>query len=274
MTTALPPPSSLPAAADASRDAEARDRRREALGHRRHRVRVRVERFQIGRWIRDELASIEASNAALGCARMAEVETKPDGAVLTITLNRPDVLNAFNAAMHEALGRGAGGSGGPVGARGRAHGSGPWLLRRPGPDRVPRVARRHRRPPAEQLPPERARDPRAREAGDRGRQRRRSRRGPLVRLRLRPAHRRRLGELRPGLHQHRPRPGLGRHVLHRPPAGLRARVRVDDLGPQAHGRRGSRVGARLGGRRGRRAGRAAPQSSPPSTRRARPAASA
>jgi len=35
---------------------------------------------------------------------MAEVETQRDGAVLTITLNRPDVLNAFNAAMHQALG--------------------------------------------------------------------------------------------------------------------------------------------------------------------------
>jgi 2-(1,2-epoxy-1,2-dihydrophenyl)acetyl-CoA isomerase len=34
---------------------------------------------------------------------MAEVETSRDGAVLTITLNRPDVLNAFNGAMHEAL---------------------------------------------------------------------------------------------------------------------------------------------------------------------------
>jgi 2-(1,2-epoxy-1,2-dihydrophenyl)acetyl-CoA isomerase len=34
---------------------------------------------------------------------MAEVETSRDGAVLTITLNRPEVLNAFNAAMHEAL---------------------------------------------------------------------------------------------------------------------------------------------------------------------------
>jgi 2-(1,2-epoxy-1,2-dihydrophenyl)acetyl-CoA isomerase len=33
---------------------------------------------------------------------MAEVETQRDGAV--ITLNRPDVLNAFNAAMHQALG--------------------------------------------------------------------------------------------------------------------------------------------------------------------------
>ena len=35
---------------------------------------------------------------------MAEVETSQDGAVLTITLNRPDVLNAFNTSMHAALG--------------------------------------------------------------------------------------------------------------------------------------------------------------------------
>ncbi len=35
---------------------------------------------------------------------MAEVETSRDGGVLTITLNRPDVLNAFNASMHDALG--------------------------------------------------------------------------------------------------------------------------------------------------------------------------
>src|SRR5262245_46783425 len=35
---------------------------------------------------------------------MAEVETSRDGGMLTITLNRPDVLNAFNASMHEALG--------------------------------------------------------------------------------------------------------------------------------------------------------------------------
>jgi 2-(1,2-epoxy-1,2-dihydrophenyl)acetyl-CoA isomerase len=34
---------------------------------------------------------------------MAEVETSRDSAVLTITLNRPDVLNALDAAMHRAL---------------------------------------------------------------------------------------------------------------------------------------------------------------------------
>jgi 2-(1,2-epoxy-1,2-dihydrophenyl)acetyl-CoA isomerase len=34
---------------------------------------------------------------------MAEVETSREGGVLTITLNRPDVLNAFNAEMHKGL---------------------------------------------------------------------------------------------------------------------------------------------------------------------------
>jgi 2-(1,2-epoxy-1,2-dihydrophenyl)acetyl-CoA isomerase len=34
---------------------------------------------------------------------MAEVEVTRDGAVLTLTLNRPDVLNAFDAAMHKAF---------------------------------------------------------------------------------------------------------------------------------------------------------------------------
>jgi 2-(1,2-epoxy-1,2-dihydrophenyl)acetyl-CoA isomerase len=34
---------------------------------------------------------------------MTEVLTARDGAVLTITLNRPDVYNAFNRALHDAL---------------------------------------------------------------------------------------------------------------------------------------------------------------------------
>jgi 2-(1,2-epoxy-1,2-dihydrophenyl)acetyl-CoA isomerase len=34
---------------------------------------------------------------------MPEVEVARDGGVLTITLNRPDVLNAFDAAMHRGL---------------------------------------------------------------------------------------------------------------------------------------------------------------------------
>jgi 2-(1,2-epoxy-1,2-dihydrophenyl)acetyl-CoA isomerase len=34
---------------------------------------------------------------------MAEVETSRDGATLTITLNRPDVLNALDAAVHSGL---------------------------------------------------------------------------------------------------------------------------------------------------------------------------
>ena len=34
---------------------------------------------------------------------MAEVEVTRDGAVQTITLNRPDVINAFNRALHDGL---------------------------------------------------------------------------------------------------------------------------------------------------------------------------
>jgi 2-(1,2-epoxy-1,2-dihydrophenyl)acetyl-CoA isomerase len=34
---------------------------------------------------------------------VAEVETQSDGGVMTITLNRPEVLNAFDSAMHEAF---------------------------------------------------------------------------------------------------------------------------------------------------------------------------
>src|SRR2546423_475602 len=37
---------------------------------------------------------------------MAEVEVTRDGAVLTLTLNRPDVLNAINGAVHRGIAAG------------------------------------------------------------------------------------------------------------------------------------------------------------------------
>ena len=71
---------------------------------------------------------------------MSEVLTARDGGVLTITLNRPDVLNAFNGACTRrcatALERGALARR----ARRRAHGRRPRLLLRPGPEGVPRGA--------------------------------------------------------------------------------------------------------------------------------------
>jgi 2-(1,2-epoxy-1,2-dihydrophenyl)acetyl-CoA isomerase len=45
---------------------------------------------------------------------MAEVETSRDGAVLTVTLNRPDVLNALNESMHKELAAGLKEAGDPA----------------------------------------------------------------------------------------------------------------------------------------------------------------
>ena len=122
-------------------------------------------------------------------AAMAEVETQRDGAVLTITLNRPDVLNAFNGAMHKALGAalkearddevravvitGAG--------RGFCVGQDLTEFRD--------ARRRHRRPAALDLPPEHPRDQSAREAGHRRGERCRRRRRDVVRVRMRHPHR-------------------------------------------------------------------------------------
>jgi 2-(1,2-epoxy-1,2-dihydrophenyl)acetyl-CoA isomerase len=44
---------------------------------------------------------------------VAEVETQRDGGVLAITLNRPDVLNAFDSAMHAAFKEALGEAGEP-----------------------------------------------------------------------------------------------------------------------------------------------------------------
>src|SRR5262249_36888915 len=56
--------------------------------------------------------------------RMAEVETSREGGVLTITLNRPDVLNAFNASMHQALGEALAAAGDAAGGAGVLTGAG------------------------------------------------------------------------------------------------------------------------------------------------------
>ena len=94
-------------------------------------------------------------------------------AVLTITLNRPDVLNALNRAVHAGIAARSSEAQDPVGPRRRDHRRRPRLLRRPGPPGVRERRGRRRREPARQLPPQRARDPRAREARDRRGQRRR-----------------------------------------------------------------------------------------------------
>ena len=111
---------------------------------------------------------------------MAEVETRRDGAVLTITLNRPDVLNAFNAAMHRALAGALRDARDPevravvLTGAGRGFCVGQDLTEfSEAPGDIAAT-------PARELPPERARDPRAGEAGARSGERRRGRRGMSI----------------------------------------------------------------------------------------------
>ena len=114
---------------------------------------------------------------------MAEVETSRDGGVLTITLNRPDVLNAFNGALHKQLGRRVQRRRGAATVRAVVvTGAGRGFCVGQDADRVPArprsdIAERLRG----ELPPDDPRDARAREAGARGRQRPRRRRRALVR---------------------------------------------------------------------------------------------
>src|SRR5581483_8414097 len=151
--------------------------------------------------------------------------------------------------------RGVEGGARPRGPSGRDHGCRTRLQRGPGPDRVQRD-RRHPRDAAGDVSPQRARHPRAREAGDRGRERRLRRRGTLARVRLRHPARRRQRALRTGLRRHRARARRGRHLLPQPAARRVARIRVDVVQPAADRGRGSRVGTRVRGGRGGDAARA------------------
>ena len=183
---------------------------------------------------------------------MSEVLTARDGAVLTITLNRPEVFNALNAAAaRRACARRSRRPASPdvravvITGAGRGFCSGQDLTEfQDGSISVRERARAD-------LPPEHPPDPRAREARHRRRQRPVRRRGALARSRLRPPDRERRRHLRPRLHRHRPDPRLRRLVVHPPAARLRARVRLDDDEQAPDRRRGPRVGARRGGGRGR-----------------------
>ena len=66
-----------------------------------------------------------------------EVLTSRDGSVLTLTLNRPEVYNAFNRALHDALRGGARRGSRPRGAGRRSHRCGTRVLLGAGSEGVP-----------------------------------------------------------------------------------------------------------------------------------------
>ena len=204
---------------------------------------------------------------------MSEVLTTRDGAVLTITLNRPDVFNAFNRGAARGTPLGPRGGCRPGRARGRDHGCGSRLLGGPGSARVLRAAGIAGRCARGDLPPEHQAHPRPRQAGHRRGQRAGRGSGALARERLRRPRRVERGGVRPRLRRHRPRARLRRHLVPPPPARVRARVRVDELEPQARCGRGARLGARLRGDPGRRASRRGWRRSRPPGRRCRRARS-
>src|SRR5438128_11376965 len=52
------------------------------------------------------IAATLAPAQRVASGAVAEVEVTREGGVLTLTLNRPDVLNAFDSAMHRAFAAG------------------------------------------------------------------------------------------------------------------------------------------------------------------------
>ena len=169
--------------------------------------------------------------------------------------------------MHEALGAALKEARDAGGARGRDHRRRPRLLRRPGSDRVPRGRRatsasgcaRNYHPNV--LAIRALEKPVIAAVNGAGRGRR-----PLVRLRVRHPHRRRLGDAScPPSSTSASSPTRAARISS-PACSATARAfEWMTLGPQAHRGRGARVGPRLRGRRGRPARRRAPPSSPPSS---------
>ena len=112
--------------------------------------------------------------------------------MLTITLNRPEVLNALDRATNDGLARRARG-GGATRPSARSCSPEPGAGSAPAQDlgELARRRARPRRPAPRAAQPQRARDPRAREAGPRRGQRAGRRRRALARARVRRADRRR-----------------------------------------------------------------------------------
>ena len=181
-----------------------------------------------------------------------EVLTQRDGAVFTITFNRPDVYNAFNrdlhAALHEALTEAADPAIRCVVVTGAGKGfcAGQDLKEFQSLSGSIGDALEASYHPNVRLV--RALEKPVR----RRRERRRRRCRPVLRLRLRRARGGGQRLLRARVHRDRPRAGRRRLVVHPPPARIRARVRVDDLEPPPVGAGGARLGPRHRGDPGRR----------------------
>ena len=178
---------------------------------------------------------------------MSEVLTAREGGVFTITLNRPDVFNAFNRDLHAAfrgaLEEAADPRSAPLSSPARGGGFcagqdlrefselqgsiGEALEATYHP--TIRLVRGLEKPVLAAV--------NGPAAG----------RGSLARGRLRRPRRIDRRDLRPGLRRHRPRPGLGWELVPVPAARIRAGLRMDELEPAPRRGGGARVGPRLEG---------------------------